>query len=87
MQTKSTVTNKDYLWLHLRELPYFRSLMRAVEASYYPELTLPEPVVDIGCGDGHFTTVAFDRKISMGLDPSFKSLLEASRRGTIVKTT
>jgi hypothetical protein len=29
---------KDYLWLNLRELPYFRGLMRAVEASYYAQL-------------------------------------------------
>lgn len=72
---------KDYLWLHLRELPYFRSLMRAVEASFYPKLELPEPTLDIGCGDGHFVTVAFDRKIGAGIDPAYASLQEAHRRG------
>ena len=41
---------KDYLWLHLRELPYFRSLMRAVEASFYAGLDLPSPLLDVGCG-------------------------------------
>ena len=25
---------KDYFWLNLRELPYFRALVRAVEAAY-----------------------------------------------------
>jgi SAM-dependent methyltransferase len=81
MKSNTATTQKDFLWLHLRELPYFRSLMRAVEASYYPNLTLPEPVLDIGCGDGHFATVAFDRKIAMGLDPSMGSIKEADRRG------
>jgi SAM-dependent methyltransferase len=81
MESNVTDTRKDYLWLHLRELPYFRSLMRAVEASYYPGLTLPEPVLDIGCGDGHFVTVAFERKVAMGLDPSMSSLKEAAWRG------
>jgi SAM-dependent methyltransferase len=72
---------KDYLWLHLRALPYFRSLMRAVEASFYADIALPEPALDLGCGDGHFVNVAFDRAISMGMDPSARSLREASRRG------
>jgi SAM-dependent methyltransferase len=72
---------KDYLKLHLRELPYFRSLMRAVEASFYHQLDLPEPLLDVGCGDGHFAGVAFDHILTMGLDPAFASLKETSQRG------
>lgn len=72
---------KDYLWLHLRELPYFRSLMRAVEASFYRYIDLPAPVLDVGCGDGHFATVAFDHPLDIGLDPWKAPLNEASRRG------
>jgi ubiquinone/menaquinone biosynthesis C-methylase UbiE len=72
---------QDYLWLNLRELPYFRALMRAVEASYYSEIDLPTPVLDVGCGDGHFVTVAFDRLIDVGLDPGRAPLKEASLRG------
>ena len=60
---------KDYLYLHLRDLPYFRALIRAVEASFYQELELPAPVYDVGCGDGHFASLAFDRQIDVGLDP------------------
>lgn len=71
----------DPLWLHLFELPYFRALMRAVEASFYPQFELPEPTLDVGCGDGHFATVAFDHRITMGLDPAEGSLQEARRRG------
>jgi SAM-dependent methyltransferase len=60
---------KDYLFLHLRDLPYFRALIRAVEATYYQDLPLPAPVYDVGCGDGHFASLAFDREIDVGLDP------------------
>jgi SAM-dependent methyltransferase len=72
---------KDYLWHHLRELPFFRSLMRAVEASYYSQFDLPSPVLDMGCGDGHFATVAFERKLEVGLDPWLAPLKEAAQRG------
>jgi SAM-dependent methyltransferase len=74
-------TSKDFLWLHIRELPYFRSLVRAVEASYYHHLDLPEPTLDLGCGDGHFATIAFDRMLDVGIDPERKSLREAIHRG------
>jgi len=72
---------KDYLYLHLRELPYFRSLMRAVEASFYADLCLPSPTLDVGCGDGHFATIAFDRLLDVGIDPWWEPLREARGRG------
>ena len=72
---------KDYLWLHIRELPYFRSLVRSVEASFYPRFDLPAPTLDLGCGDGHFATVAFNRLLDVGLDSDGKSLRQARRRG------
>lgn len=72
---------KDYLWLHLKELPYFRALMRAQEASFYAQLELPGPILDVGCGDGHFATVAFDQPIDVGIDPGRSALKEASGRG------
>jgi ubiquinone/menaquinone biosynthesis C-methylase UbiE len=81
MEKMTSATKKDYLWLNLRELPYFRGLMRAVEASFYADLNLPEPMLDVGCGDGHFVTVALDRKVAMGVDPALNSLREASHRG------
>jgi SAM-dependent methyltransferase len=70
---------KDYLWLHLKELPYFRSLVRAVEARFYQGLDLPAPVLDVGCGDGHFAAVAFDRPLDVGLDPWAGPIRKAAR--------
>jgi SAM-dependent methyltransferase len=72
---------KDFLFLHLRDLPYFRALVRGVEATYYQALDLPAPTLDVGCGDGHFAQLAFDRKIDVGLDPWHGPIHEAGRRG------
>ncbi len=72
---------RDFLWLQLRDLPYFRALLRAVEARFYQDIALPEPVLDLGCGDGHFVTVAFHHPLDVGLDPWWKPLLQAARHG------
>ncbi|MCH8851166.1 MAG: class I SAM-dependent methyltransferase [Planctomycetes bacterium] len=38
----------------LRTVPLFRAMVRTAECSLYAELELPEPTLDIGCGDGTF---------------------------------
>ena len=75
-----SVQSKDFLWLNIRDLPYFRSLLRAVEAQFYQDIHLEAPTLDLGCGEGHFADLTFDRKIDMGLDPSRESLQEARQR-------
>ena len=65
----------------LRELPAFRALLRAVEADFYQDLPLPGPVLDLGCGDGHFAEVAFQHQLGVGLDPWWEPLTEAAKRG------
>ena len=72
---------KDYLWLNLRGLPYFRALLRAVEARAYRDIDLPGPTLDLGCGDGHFAGMAFERKLEVGVDPWWVQLREAGERG------
>ena len=69
---------KDFLWLNLKGLPYFRALLRAVEAAYYQDLPLTSPMLDLGCGDGDFATNTFDRKIDVGMDPWLQELKQAS---------
>jgi len=72
----------DFLWRHLKDLPFFRALLRAVEARLYQDLLpLGEPVLDVGCGDGHFASVAFPRPLAAGMDPAVSVLREAQRRG------
>ncbi len=74
-------SEKDYLFLNIRELPYFRGLLRAVEARFYQDIELPRPIIDIGSGDGQFATVAFDSPIDFGIDPWWEPMPEAARRG------
>lgn len=69
MQANYEPTTKDYLWLHLRDLPYFRAVLRAVEARFYKTIELTSPTLDLGCGDGHFASIAFDKPLDFGLDP------------------
>jgi SAM-dependent methyltransferase len=71
--------DRDYLWPHLKELPFFRSLLRAVEASQYQDLDLPEPILDLGSGDGLFADLVFNFKINVGLDPWWEPLVESQR--------
>jgi SAM-dependent methyltransferase len=71
---------KDYLWPHLRDLPYFRAILRAIEARFYQDIDLPAPTLDIGCGDGHFASMAFDHPLEVGIDPWWEPIREARRR-------
>lgn len=69
----------EILWRHIRDLPYFRAMLRAVEGSFYQGLELPSPVLDMGSGDGHFASVTFDRPLDVGLDPWWPPILESRR--------
>lgn len=77
--------SKDYLWLHLRDLPYFRAMLRAIEAAFYQGIDLPRPVLDLGCGDGHFASLTFEQPLEVGLDPWAGPIHEA-RQYSIYKS-
>jgi SAM-dependent methyltransferase len=74
------MAGKDYLWLNLRELPYFRGALRAVEGSFYEQFELNNPVLDLGCGDGQFAEITFDQRMEVGIDPWLEPLREAKLR-------
>lgn len=70
----------DFLWTQLKSLPAFRALLRATEARLLARLgTLPRPLLDLGCGDGHFGQVTLGQ-IDVGIDPNRASLREAQTR-------
>ena len=75
------MTAKDFVWLHVRDLPYFRAMLRAVEAAFYQDFPLPSPVLDLGCGDGHFASLAFDQPLDIGLDPWTGPIRQARKTG------
>jgi SAM-dependent methyltransferase len=66
---------------HLREMPFHRVIMRSIEARILSEVALPRPVLDVGCGDGHFASVLFPDGADAGLDPGLSDAREAARRG------
>lgn len=67
----------DLLWRHLKTVPAFRALLRAVEARFYRQVAIPEPVLDLGCGDGHFAQMAFGHPVLVGVDPWWGPLQKA----------
>lgn len=70
----------EILWAHLLDLPYFRAMLRAVEHSFYLELPLERPTLDLGAGDGHFASLVFEQPLEIGLDPWRAPLKEARAR-------
>ncbi|NPA27081.1 MAG: class I SAM-dependent methyltransferase [Chloroflexi bacterium] len=72
-----TETPDALLWRHLQTLPAFRALLRAAEATFYQRVALPRPVLDVGCGDGHFAAHTFAEPLDVGLDPWWEPLREA----------
>ena len=79
---KDETRSEEILWRHLRDLPYFRAMLRAVEDSFYQGIDLPGPVLDLGSGDGHFASVAFPKPLDVGLDPWWDPLVESKQRST-----
>ena len=75
-------TTDDLLWQQLKTLPAFRALLRAVVARFYSYVDLPEPLLDIGCGDGNFAQLALPgRRITAGIDPWWRPLNKAVKAG------
>jgi len=70
----------EILWRHISSLPYFRGFLRAVEDRFYQDIPLTPPVLDLGSGDGHFASAAFDHKLDVGLDPWVEPTKEARQR-------
>lgn len=71
---------RELLWKNLREIPAFRALIRAIEGRLLVELgPLPRPLLDLGCGDGHFAQVVLGT-VDVGLDLDVAKLAEAAAR-------
>ncbi len=66
---------------HLREMPLPpRAHADDRGADPHRRSRFPGPILDIGCGDGHFGSVLFPDGADVGLDPGVADLAEAGRR-------
>lgn len=70
----------EELYRQLEDLPAFRALVRATETLLLRPWPTPPPVVDLGCGDGHFAAMTFASAADVGVDPHWLALREAATR-------
>lgn len=71
----------DYLTRQLATMAPHRAILRAVECRLMGSVEIARPVLDIGSGDGHFASIAYDSPIDVGIDLQPDELREAAERG------
>ncbi len=71
----------EILAQHLARVPVHRALIRALEHRLFAEETLQHPILDIGCGDGHYAAAAFSGGLDVGLDITHEIVAEGGRNG------
>lgn len=71
----------DFWAIHLARVPVHRALIRALEHRLFAEETLEHPILDIGCGDGHFAAAVFRGGVDVGIDVTRAIVSEAARHG------
>ena len=77
---------KDYLREQLRDMAPHRAVLRAVECRFMARVPLVSPVLDIGCGDGHFASIAYEGwPIDVGVDVMARDLPEAAARNDVYR--
>ncbi len=66
---------------HLRAVPVHRAIIRATEAHLFAQVDLPRPLLDVGCGDGHFAAMVRAAPVDAGIDLRVEDVGAAARRG------
>lgn len=82
--TADATPGRDYLALQLASMAPHRAILRAVESRLMSTVPRVPPVLDIGSGDGHFASIAYDSPIDVGIDVRLSELREAADRGPTV---
>ncbi len=73
------IDTEDLLWQNISELPYFRGFLRSIEGTYFREINIIGKVLDLGCGDGHFSSKTLPNAKVQGIDPALNSLNTAKQ--------
>ncbi len=71
----------EVLEAHLARVPVHRALIRALEHRLFAEQEIVRPVLDIGCGDGHYAAAAFPDGLDAGIDITREIVAEAAQHG------
>jgi SAM-dependent methyltransferase len=66
---------------HLRSLPVHRAIIRVPECLLIGAREYVGPILDVGCGDGHFASTCLARTVDAGVDLHHGRLGEAMRGG------
>jgi len=76
----------DYLSAHLRTMAPHRAILRAVECKLMSRVELRHPVLDVGCGDGHFASICYREPIDVGIDVHLGDAMEAAARPGVYRS-
>jgi SAM-dependent methyltransferase len=79
--TEEDVSPADILEAHLARVPVHRALIRALEHRLFAGQAIVRPVLDIGCGDGHYAVAAFPEGLDAGIDITREIVAEAKQYG------
>jgi ubiquinone/menaquinone biosynthesis C-methylase UbiE len=72
----------NFLKRYLSEAPIFLAMERAIECRLISEIELKRPILDLGCGDGIFSSILFSEPSELGIDISLNELMKASKKRT-----
>lgn len=76
MQNTQTI---DYLFEYISKAPLSLALLRAIECRLLSQYELQAPVLDLGCGDGVFSSVFFKEPVDLGVDINGKEIARCEK--------
>lgn len=79
--SEKALSPADILEAHLARVPVHRALIRALEHRLFAGQEIVRPVLDIGCGDGHYAAAAFADGLDAGIDITREIVSEAQQYG------
>lgn len=72
----------SFLKRYLTQAPIFLAMERAIECRLISAVELKRPILDLGCGDGLFSSILFTEPPEVGIDISFDELKKSFKKNT-----
>lgn len=69
----------DVLHFYVSHSPPDHALWKTIEWCLFREYSYPQPVLDLGCGDGVFAELVFDQTLTSGIDIRHNRVRQAQR--------